>query len=649
MNYMKNWFLSLSIGLRLKLTISVFVSLVVLILGVSLYFYQKKIILKQVKQQCYTAIDDLIRYTQNEIDGSVDRIGYFGNSASTYLQLLGGIHDSQKKFETYTVKVPNTDRDTLINAPVRLRGDVKLQGDTAIYSAMKSMGISYFIYYQRVGDYFLQILNMNKSDDLLNHNSSIISINSGWSDWNLATSGAYKRSNWIGTKWIQGERIFVMEDGSFKDSYDEESESPVGAIVIGIDERNEARLEKTFHEKKFYETGICYQITDRGKLTYHPTRPKQMIAEEPAAKRIIAKKMTEHAYIVEKDSTGVSKYYFYKYYGRTYNNIVIEIPQNEIFASLNGLRNGLTFGILFIILCVIIVVSIVGSSITSRLKKAVVMATNISKGDLTSSIPIDSGDELADLGKALNNMSAILNKTVQSITSTVQTIDFSTNSLLATSKNIAEGANNQASSLEEVSASMEEMTGTVEQNNYNAKKTETLSRESASNILISSKELNESVTYMKEIKAKISIITDISVQTNLLALNAAVEAANAGEYGRGFSVVAAEVKKLAERSRVASDEISAVSKKGMEIVQEASNQLNKYAPMVDKTAELVKNISDAGEEQQSGIEQINGAVQGLNSITQENANAANSINLSMSELFENSRGLSKMVAFFKIK
>ncbi len=646
---MKNWFLSLSIGLRLKLTISVFVSLIVLILGVSLYFYQKDIILKQVQQQCYTTIDDLIRYTQNEIDGSVDRIGYFGTSASTYLQFLGDLQDSEKMFESYTVRVPNTDRDTIINAPVRLRGDVKLQGDTAIYSALTKMGISYFIYYQRVGDYFLEILNKNKSENLLNHNSSIIAVDGGWSDWNLAAPGAYKRSHWIGTKWIQGVRLYVMEDGSFQDSYDSEMESPVGAIVVGIDERNEERLKNTFHEKVFYETGICYQITDRGKLNYHPTRAKQMIAEEPAAKRIIAKKMTEPTYIVEKDSTGVSKYYFYKYYGRTYNNIVIEIPQKEIFASLYGLRNGLTVGILFIILSVIIVVSVVGSSITSRLKKAVVMATNISKGDLTSSIPIDSGDELADLGIALNNMTSVLNKTVQSITSTVQTIDISTNSLLATSKNIAEGANNQASSLEEVSASMEEMTGTVEQNNFNAKKTETLSRESASNILISSKELNESVTFMKEIKDKISIITDISVQTNLLALNAAVEAANAGEFGRGFSVVAAEVKKLAERSRVASDEISAVSKKGMGIVQEANNQLNKYAPMVNETADLVKNISDAGEEQQSGIEQINGAVQGLNSITQENANAANSINLSMTELFENSRGLTKMVAFFKIK
>ncbi len=225
----------------------------------------------------------------------------------------------------------------------------------------------------------------------------------------------------------------------------------------------------------------------------------------------------------------------------------------------------------------------------------------------------------------------------------------STNNLLTTSKNIAEGANTQASSLEEISASMEEMTSTIEQNTFNAKETESISMESSTNIQHSSKELNESLTYMKEIMNNISIIKGIASQTNLLALNAAVEAANAGEYGRGFSVVAAEVRRLAERSQVASLEITKVSKMGIEIVQEANNQLNKYAPMVQKTAGLVKDISTASMEQRSGIEQINGAVQGLNTITQGNANSANSISVSMNELFENSRGLSEMVKFFKIK
>ena len=105
---------------------------------------------------------------------------------------------------------------------------------------------------------------------------------------------------------------------------------------------------------------------------------------------------------------------------------------------------------------------------------------------------------------------------------------------------------------------------------------------------------------MKDIAQKISIVEEIARQTNLLALNAAIEAARAGEHGKGFAVVASEVRKLAERSQVAAAEISTLSNTSVEVAERAGAMLTRLVPDIQKTAELVQEITASSKEQASG-------------------------------------------------
>ncbi|MCQ2201676.1 MAG: methyl-accepting chemotaxis protein [Bacteroidales bacterium] len=287
-------------------------------------------------------------------------------------------------------------------------------------------------------------------------------------------------------------------------------------------------------------------------------------------------------------------------------------------------------------------------SIVAPLKKGVEFAQAIGNGDLTATVNVDSEDEIGQLSRALQDMVTNLKNIVITIEQNANDLVDSGDSLKSSSLKLSKGASEQAASAEEVSTAIEEMVANIDQNTENAIATEKITASTAENVTLSSQYSNEAAEAMNIISQKITIISDIAFQTNILALNAAVEAVRAGEHGRGFSVVAAEVRKLAERSKQAANEIVGLVNKGMKVSQMAGDKAKQLVPDIEKTTVLIKEISAASIEQKTGAEQINMAMQNLNVITQENASSSDELTNSSVLLSQLADNLKNAVSFFKL-
>lgn len=274
-------------------------------------------------------------------------------------------------------------------------------------------------------------------------------------------------------------------------------------------------------------------------------------------------------------------------------------------------------------------------------------ATLISEGDLTVDLKMRSEND--ELVKAFTIMIKRLSEFAVQVQAAADNIAAASQEMSANAQQVSQGASEQASAAEEVSSSMEEMSSNIQQNTENAQQTEKISVAASQGMSEVSQSSTESLKSVKEIASKITIIGDIAFQTNILALNAAVEAARAGEHGKGFAVVAAEVRKLAERSKIAAEEIDVLSKNSVEATEMAGKLMNKIIPDVEKTANLVQEITAASLEQNSGANQINNAINQLNQVTQQNASASEEMATGSEELSNQADQLREMISFFKVE
>lgn len=316
-----------------------------------------------------------------------------------------------------------------------------------------------------------------------------------------------------------------------------------------------------------------------------------------------------------------------------------------IAISASRLMTGLAIGGALLAICLGLIIA---RSITRPINEAVGVADSLAKGDLTISVVSNSKDETGQMMSAISTMVDKLKQVVTDCMTAADNVAAGSQELSSTAQQLSQGATEQAASAEEISSSMEEMTSSIRQNSDNSSQTEKIAVKSAADAKEGGKAVTETVSAMKEIATKISIIEEIARQTNLLALNAAIEAARAGEHGKGFAVVASEVRKLAERSQAAAGEISTLSSRSVQVAETAGEMLNKMVPDIQKTSELVQEISASSKEQDTGAEQISKAIQQLDSVIQQNASASEEMASTSEELSSQAEQLKDTISFFRI-
>lgn len=304
-----------------------------------------------------------------------------------------------------------------------------------------------------------------------------------------------------------------------------------------------------------------------------------------------------------------------------------------------------------VVLIMAVLALLITNSITNGINETVKVARLISSGKLNVRINkdyLERKDQIGALTVAFQNMNDKLSESITDIVTGVNYLTSLSENLNTQSHSLSEGASNQAASVEEIGSTVEQLVANIDQNASNSGKTQKMASVAFESIRQISTDTAMAVQKSEEINSNVKVVSGIAMQTNILALNAAVEAARAGDAGRGFSVVATEVRKLAEKSKEAADIIINLSHEGFELSQKSGENLQSTMPEIEQTGQLIDEISVASQEQKVGTIQINTALNSLNTLTQKNASQAIHIADSANELKEEAQKMNEAISMFQL-
>ncbi|MCU4176234.1 methyl-accepting chemotaxis protein [Carboxylicivirga sp. N1Y90] len=320
--------------------------------------------------------------------------------------------------------------------------------------------------------------------------------------------------------------------------------------------------------------------------------------------------------------------------------------------QMTNLRSSMlqTLIIAFVMLIVFGFLSVLfGRRITRSIISLSVNTESIASGDLSMQIKKTENDEIGVLQKSLALTLKKLKEVIEEVVEGSANVSAASEQMAQSAEHISTGANSQAASTEEISSSIEEMVSNVHSNSANAKRTAETAKKASNGIGQLKESVSNNLKAMQSISDKVNVIKDIALQTNLLALNASVEASRAGEAGRGFSVVAAEVRKLSEFTQKAAKEIDEESLTSLEIAQTSWSSMEAILPEINSIIDAIQEILTASNEQEAGANHINNAIQELVNITSQNSASSEEMASSSEELSRQAEHLQETISFFKTK
>lgn len=434
----------------------------------------------------------------------------------------------------------------------------------------------------------------------------------------------------------------------------------VAATQINLETLSDLTEDIHFGEAYAFMVDSAFNViahgTDRSlvlNMNFNDSKSLGFVGLEAAIEGMRQKKTDANHYL---DRSGIARYMVYAPVPGTRWTFALSIPESQINAAAIRIVTLLIIMSIIILVVLVVLILVVVREIVRPVTLLSGITLRLADGKLYMDESLESQfrrvvakkDEIGDTGRATDVLIRNLRDIVSTITVSSEEVEKGAGAISETSQHVAQGSAEQASSVEEVSATVEEISSTVRQSADNATTTESISRRAYSDGAAGADSVVRSVDAMKTIADKIGIIGEIARQTNLLALNAAIEAARAGEAGKGFAVVASEVRKLAERSQTAANEILGISGSTVQMADEASRKITGFLPDVQKTADLVQEISAASREQSSGIEQIVSAIGQLDSVIQQNASVSEEMASMAEELTAQAESLREAVSYFKL-
>jgi methyl-accepting chemotaxis protein len=309
-----------------------------------------------------------------------------------------------------------------------------------------------------------------------------------------------------------------------------------------------------------------------------------------------------------------------------------------------------TFLISLLIIIVFSVFSfyIVNRNISNPLNESIEAIKKIAQKQININLKEGTAGDIGKLNTSINEVSKNFRNIILSIRKVSQSMSNAANRLSSLSENLTEGANKLAATIQEISASMEQMMANFESNLGKTNSTGKVAADAAETMNQSMQIFKQVIDSIQSINSKIGAISKISQKTDILAINASVEAARAGIYGKGFGVIAEEVRKLSLLTNEASGEIKKLSDSGNEVAMQASILLSNIIPEINKSAELVLEIVSVNFEQKTGADHISVAIYQLSEIANKHSRSSEEVSSTAKLLANQAVELTDMIALFDV-